>query len=261
MQAASVIIIAEPQWKPATEEQAIARAHRMSQVRKVQVHRLLAKGSVDERLLEVQQKKSLRSTNTRARATPRNPIAAPSTPTNTDPRLWNRRDPAGCRTASELLTHAVSAPAPVGAQAMAPPVARGWMRARTRHPRQHVPARARSSGWARSGTVIDCAWAVAVMLAASAATCTSTADNSSGVGRSSSTVTAANAALSLVEDDSSRSEIHGERHRGVVLSAQPERVLARLPAPQPSRGRPLFPQPQRRRGCPRLLFRRAHLPI
>ncbi|PPK63786.1 SNF2-related protein [Actinokineospora auranticolor] len=59
IQAASVVVIAEPQWKPSTEEQAIARAHRMGQVRKVQVHRLLAKDSVDERLREVQERKSL----------------------------------------------------------------------------------------------------------------------------------------------------------------------------------------------------------
>ena len=38
--AASVVIIAEPQWKPSTEAQAIARAHRMGQVRTVQVHRI-----------------------------------------------------------------------------------------------------------------------------------------------------------------------------------------------------------------------------
>lgn len=59
IQAASVVIIAEPQWKPSTEEQAIARAFRMGQIRKVQVHRLLAKGSVDERMREVQERKSL----------------------------------------------------------------------------------------------------------------------------------------------------------------------------------------------------------
>ncbi|OLR94370.1 DEAD/DEAH box helicase [Actinokineospora bangkokensis] len=58
VQAASVVIIAEPQWKPGTEEQAIARAHRMGQVRKVQVHRLLAQSSVDERIREVQERKS-----------------------------------------------------------------------------------------------------------------------------------------------------------------------------------------------------------
>ncbi|MFI5591353.1 DEAD/DEAH box helicase [Amycolatopsis sp. NPDC051758] len=59
IQAASVVIIAEPQWKPSIEEQAIARAYRMGQIRKVQVHRLLAKGSVDERLREIQERKSL----------------------------------------------------------------------------------------------------------------------------------------------------------------------------------------------------------
>ena len=55
----SVVVITEPQWKPGTEEQAIARAHRMGQVRTVQVHRLLTKGSVDERLQEIQQGKKL----------------------------------------------------------------------------------------------------------------------------------------------------------------------------------------------------------
>lgn len=59
IQAASVVILTEPQWKPSTEEQAIARAHRMGQIRKVQVHRLLAKGSVDDRIREVQDGKSL----------------------------------------------------------------------------------------------------------------------------------------------------------------------------------------------------------
>jgi SNF2 family DNA or RNA helicase len=53
IQAASVVIIAEPQWTPATEEQAIARCHRMGQVRRVDVHRLLAEDSVDQRMLEI----------------------------------------------------------------------------------------------------------------------------------------------------------------------------------------------------------------
>jgi superfamily II DNA or RNA helicase len=53
IQAASVVIITEPQWNPAIEEQAIARAHRMGQVRRVDVHRLLAEDSVDQRILEV----------------------------------------------------------------------------------------------------------------------------------------------------------------------------------------------------------------
>ena len=53
IQAASVVIMAEPQWTPAAEEQAIARAHRMGQVRRVDVHRLLCENSVDQRMLEL----------------------------------------------------------------------------------------------------------------------------------------------------------------------------------------------------------------
>lgn len=53
IQAASVVILTEPQWKPSTESQAIARCHRMGQARTVHVHRLLAENSVDERMLEI----------------------------------------------------------------------------------------------------------------------------------------------------------------------------------------------------------------
>lgn len=52
-QAASVVIICEPQVKPALEEQAVARAHRMGQARRVQAHRLLTPGGVDQRMLEI----------------------------------------------------------------------------------------------------------------------------------------------------------------------------------------------------------------
>lgn len=51
IQAASVVILCEPQIKPSLEVQAIARAHRMGQVRKVQVHRLILPESVDEKML------------------------------------------------------------------------------------------------------------------------------------------------------------------------------------------------------------------
>ena len=51
IQAASVVILCEPQIKPSLEVQAIARAHRMGQVRKVQVHRLILPESVDEHML------------------------------------------------------------------------------------------------------------------------------------------------------------------------------------------------------------------
>ncbi|MCX6402015.1 MAG: DEAD/DEAH box helicase [Propionibacteriales bacterium] len=53
IQAASVVILCEPQLKPTTEAQAIARAHRMGQLRSVQVHRLLSEDSVDERIVEI----------------------------------------------------------------------------------------------------------------------------------------------------------------------------------------------------------------
>jgi superfamily II DNA or RNA helicase len=53
IQSASVVIICEPQLKPTTEAQAIARAHRMGQVQSVQVHRLLSEDSVDQRIIEI----------------------------------------------------------------------------------------------------------------------------------------------------------------------------------------------------------------
>ncbi|MGA5424312.1 DEAD/DEAH box helicase [Streptomyces lavendulocolor] len=58
MQAASVVIICEPQIKPTIEHQAVARAHRMGQVRSVRVHRLLATRGVDERMVEMLKNKS-----------------------------------------------------------------------------------------------------------------------------------------------------------------------------------------------------------
>ena len=48
-----MVILCEPQVKPSIEAQAIARAHRMGQVRTVQVHRLLIADSVDQRMLEI----------------------------------------------------------------------------------------------------------------------------------------------------------------------------------------------------------------
>lgn len=51
IQAASVVVLMEPQWKPSTESQAIARVHRMGQPRRVMVHRLLARRTIDERLV------------------------------------------------------------------------------------------------------------------------------------------------------------------------------------------------------------------
>ncbi|CAM3578305.1 Helicase SNF2 [Tsukamurella ocularis] len=53
IQSASVVVICEPQLKPTTEWQAIARAHRMGQLQSVQVHRLLSDEGVDRRVREI----------------------------------------------------------------------------------------------------------------------------------------------------------------------------------------------------------------
>jgi SNF2 family DNA or RNA helicase len=47
----------DPVWNPYIEEQAIARAHRMGQLRTVQIHRILVKNTVADRILELQEKK------------------------------------------------------------------------------------------------------------------------------------------------------------------------------------------------------------
>lgn len=57
IQAASVVVLTEPPWKPALEDQAIARCHRMGQARRVHVHRLLAAGSVDAHMVEIVNRK------------------------------------------------------------------------------------------------------------------------------------------------------------------------------------------------------------
>ena len=50
LQDASAVVLVEPQLKPALEAQAIARAHRMGQTRRIIVHRLLAEDTVDAHL-------------------------------------------------------------------------------------------------------------------------------------------------------------------------------------------------------------------
>lgn len=55
--AGSQVIIAEPFWNPYTEEQAIDRAHRIGQEREVTVHRVLIAGTVEDRIVALQEKK------------------------------------------------------------------------------------------------------------------------------------------------------------------------------------------------------------
>lgn len=53
IQAASIVILCEPQFKPSTENQAISRVYRMGQINNVMVHRLLIKDCIDERMLNL----------------------------------------------------------------------------------------------------------------------------------------------------------------------------------------------------------------
>ena len=58
IQAANIIVLCEPQWKPSTEEQAISRAYRMGQSRNVVVYRLLTEDSIDVSMLDILGEKS-----------------------------------------------------------------------------------------------------------------------------------------------------------------------------------------------------------
>ena len=51
--AADYVIIVDPWWNPAAEDQASGRAHRMGQQRPVTVYRLVTQGSVEERILQM----------------------------------------------------------------------------------------------------------------------------------------------------------------------------------------------------------------
>ncbi|WP_288393437.1 DEAD/DEAH box helicase [uncultured Herbaspirillum sp.] len=56
--AADTVVLVDPWWNPAVEQQAIARAHRLGQRRQVFVYKLVIEGSIEERLLELQARKS-----------------------------------------------------------------------------------------------------------------------------------------------------------------------------------------------------------
>ena len=55
--AADTVIHCDPWWNPAVEEQATARAHRMGQTRIVTSYKLIARDTVEEKILQLQQKK------------------------------------------------------------------------------------------------------------------------------------------------------------------------------------------------------------
>lgn len=47
----------DPWWNPATEDQAVDRIHRLGQKRAVEVIRYIAKGSVEGKIIELQNQK------------------------------------------------------------------------------------------------------------------------------------------------------------------------------------------------------------
>lgn len=56
--AASYVVLFEPWWNPAVEAQAIDRTHRIGQDRTVIAYRLLTRGTIEERIWELQQRKA-----------------------------------------------------------------------------------------------------------------------------------------------------------------------------------------------------------
>ena len=54
---ADTVILVDLWWNPAVEAQAIGRAHRMGQEQKVEVYRLITKGTIEEKIQELQEQK------------------------------------------------------------------------------------------------------------------------------------------------------------------------------------------------------------
>ena len=54
---ATYVVHADPWWNPAVEDQATARAHRMGQTRPVTAYKLVARGTIEEAILAMQDKK------------------------------------------------------------------------------------------------------------------------------------------------------------------------------------------------------------
>jgi SNF2 family DNA or RNA helicase len=60
---ADTVIHFDPWWNPAVEDQATDRAHRIGQKKTVSVYRLIAKDSVEEKILQLSGKKRELVTN------------------------------------------------------------------------------------------------------------------------------------------------------------------------------------------------------
>jgi SNF2 family DNA or RNA helicase len=57
LHAAEYVYLLDPWWNPAVEAQAIDRAHRIGQTRQVFAYRLIARDTVEEKVLALQQSK------------------------------------------------------------------------------------------------------------------------------------------------------------------------------------------------------------
>jgi len=55
---ADYVFLLDPWWNPAAEQQAVDRAHRIGQTRPVTVYRLIAAGTIEEKVVELQQRKA-----------------------------------------------------------------------------------------------------------------------------------------------------------------------------------------------------------
>jgi SNF2 family DNA or RNA helicase len=56
---ASHVYLLDPWWNPATEDQAIDRVHRLGQTKPVHVTRFIIKDSIEERIMELQERKKM----------------------------------------------------------------------------------------------------------------------------------------------------------------------------------------------------------
>lgn len=55
---ASVVVHADPWWNAAAQNQATDRAHRIGQTQDVNVYQIVAKDTIEERILKLQEKKN-----------------------------------------------------------------------------------------------------------------------------------------------------------------------------------------------------------
>ena len=56
---ADYVYLVDPWWNPAAEQQAIDRAHRIGQKRKVFAYKMICKDTVEEKILKLQEKKQM----------------------------------------------------------------------------------------------------------------------------------------------------------------------------------------------------------